>query len=385
MGKYEKLDSILKENLKAEYEPRKELNQKILQRAKEENMKKKLRPVAAAVLGVCLLGSVTTYAAIKYLTPSEVASEIYEDKYLAEAFEGEDAIFINEQMSGDGYVFTLLGITSGYGLNTYFDENGQEFYEDESYAVIAIEKEDGTAMPAVSDEDYDIGEFLVSPLLGDQNPWEVNIYTLSGGAAETVKDGIAYRIVSCKELNMFADRGVYIAICHDLEDLTKGYEVKKENCSISRKQDFTGLNVLFELPLDKEKANPEMAEKVLEEIFNPTPEESSEAEYDETLLTTGDLEDWQTYLSGEIVMDDLLNYCHIVDGSEQIVFPDEEGMYRIYRDGNLAESINEMFVDKNGNWQLSGYGCADTLDSLSISMYHYNEDGSVSFAQFTPN
>lgn len=385
MGKYEKLDSILKENLKAEYEPRKELNQKILQRAKEENMKKKLRPVAAAVLGVCLLGSVTTYAAIKYLTPSEVASEIYEDKYLAEAFEGEDAIFINEQMSGDGYVFTLLGITSGYGLNTYFDENGQEFYEDESYAVIAIEREDGTVMPAVSDEDYDIGEFLVSPLLGDQNPWEVNIYTLSGGAAETVKDGIAYRIVSCKELNMFADRGVYIAICHDLEDLTKGYEVKKENCSISRKQDFTGLNVLFELPLDKEKANPEMAKKVLEEIFNPTPEESSEAEYDETLLATGDLEDWQTYLSGEVVMDDLLNYCHIVDGSEQIVFPDEEGMYRIYRDGNLAESINEMFVDKNGNWQLSGYGCADTLDSLSISMYHYNEDGSVSFAQFTPN
>lgn len=389
MGKYEKLDSILKENLKAEYEPTSELNQKIFQRAKEEKMRKKIRPVAAAIAGVCIFGSIGTYAAVKYLTPSEVASEIYADKYLAAAFEGEHALQINEQVSEDGYIFTLLGITSGYGLNTYFDENGQEFYEDESYAVIAMEKEDGSAMTAVSDNNYDIGNFLVSPLLGDQNPWEVNIYSLSGGAAETVKDGIAYRIISCKELNMFADRGVYIAVCDGLEGLSKGYEVDKESCSISRNESYTGLNVLFQLPLDKKQADPVMAAQVLDEILNPVTDESDiaeyKAEYNENLLASDDLESWQTYLGGEVVMDDLLKYCHMVDGSEQIVFPDEEGIYKVYRDGDLSEYMNAEFIEKNGEWQLSGYSCADTLESLHMSMYHYNEDGSVRFAVFTPN
>ena len=228
MGKFDNMDFILKEALKPDYEPTDELNQKILRHIKEDKMMqkrkrkyvKKMSPVAAAaaILSICLLGGITTYAAIKYLTPSEAASEVFENGYLAEAFEEANAIQMNEQMTGDGYLFTLLGITSGKGLNGYLDAN------------------------------------------------------------------------------------------------------------------------------------------------------------EEKLLDMG------------MPSNDIIRRCHIVSGTEQTVSADETGGYKYYLEEDMLSSyIDAAFIDKSGDWQITGYGCDDTLDSLEISMYRYNADGTITFALFTPN
>lgn len=388
MSKHENIDFLLKNSLKPEYEPTDMLNQKVLRRAKESKMKKrKKRPaaVAAVLIGVALLGSATSYAAWKYLTPSEVASDMFENKYLAEAFKGENAIRMNEQRKGGGYVFTLLGITSGKELNGYLDESGQQLNESESYAVIAIENADGTPMP----KECDISRFLITPLLGDQDPWQVNIYSFDGFATEIARDGISYRIISCNDLNMFADRGVFLAVCHDLSDLKEGYTVNKDDGIISENESFSGLNVIFKLPLDAAKADRERAEQVLYEILNPVAEEMNETDKGNELYVKlpvpEDLKTWLSWLESGMPGNDVSRRCHRIDGSEQTVSADESGGYKLYCDGKVREYIEREFLNQSGDWQVISYTSEETVDSLEIIMYRYNEDGTVTFAGFTPD
>lgn len=89
-------------------------------------------------------------------------------------------------------------------------------------------------MPA----ENDISGMLATPLLGDQDPWRVNMHTLNGFAAQMTKDGVAYRIIGCNELNMFADRGVYLAICSGVSELNQAFEVDKNTHRITPKADY---------------------------------------------------------------------------------------------------------------------------------------------------
>lgn len=411
MGKIDQMDSILKNSLRPEYEPAWELNERILQRAREEKMsrksqniknaktqlrvlsknKKKARPfaAAAAIFGICILGSATAYAAIRYLTPSQVATQALDDPYLAAAFAEKQAVRLGEQKKADGYIFTLLGVTSGKGLNHCLDTDSASLDQSESYAVLAIEKEDGTAMPDISDAGYELDRFLVSPLIGGQDPMRVNVYSLDGSAAEIVHEGIAYRIVSCKELDMFADRGVYLAVCRGLDDLRDGYVMDDRNGKLSCREDFDGLNVLFELPLDAEKADHEAAEAVLTELASANDtvaaSEDGESGGSEAFAAPQDLKEWLRELEAGMSGDETEKRCHIVAGSEQMVSPDETGAYTLEDDNGLREYMTKEFVDQSGSWQITGYDYADTLDSLQISMYQYHADGTVTFALFTPD
>lgn len=269
-------------------------------------------------MGICILGSAIAYAAIKYLTPSQVAIRAPEDSYLAAAFEEKQAVRINEQKKEDGYIFTLLGMTSGKGLNQCLDAEDVTLQQRETYAVLAIEKEDGTAMPRISDAEYGMDRFLVSPLIGDQDPMRVNLYSLDGFAAEIVHEGIAYRIISCKELDMFADRGVYLAVCHELNDLENGYETDADKGQIACREDFAGLNLLFELPLDSKAADREAAERVLTEIKAVNAGEAV-AEDEKTLLSEEsaspqDLKEWLLELEAGMQGNEVVRRCHIVAG-----------------------------------------------------------------------
>lgn len=228
-------------------------------------------------MGICILGSAIAYAAIKYLTPSQVAIRAPEDSYLAAAFEEKQAVRINEQ-----------------------------------------KKEDGTAMPRISDAEYGMDRFLVSPLIGDQDPMRVNLYSLDGFAAEIVHEGIAYRIISCKELDMLADRGVYLAVCHELNDLENGYETDADKGQIACREDFAGLNLLFELPLDSKAADREAAERVLTEIKAVNAGEAV-AEDEKTLLSEEsaspqDLKEWLLELEAGMQGNEVVRRCHIVAG-----------------------------------------------------------------------
>ena len=113
-------DELLKQALAPYEEPDFWLNQKILREVREKKSMKKRNykkiPAiifsAALVLGV---GTITTFAAWKYLMPNEVA-EVVKNEKLADAFMTEEAVFINETQSYGGYHVTFLGIVSGNNL-----------------------------------------------------------------------------------------------------------------------------------------------------------------------------------------------------------------------------------------------------------------------------
>ena len=154
------LEQLLRQALSLEEEPDYWLNQKILRKAKETDMRnkthrKKMPAVVLAAAAVLFVGSLTTAAAWKYLTPDKVAEEV-EDQGLAAAFQGKDAVSINESQEYGNYRITLLGIVSGKNLSKYVnsDDKTGDINDDRTYVVTAIENIDGSPRPRTSDDDY---------------------------------------------------------------------------------------------------------------------------------------------------------------------------------------------------------------------------------------
>ena len=138
------LDELLRHALTPTQQPDFRLNRKILNQAKElrDMRKKAMRRLPAAVLTAALIlgaGSLTAFAAWRYLTPEDVAQEMNDTK-LAEAFLGGEAVMVNETQSYGGYDLTLLGIVSGENLSKY-----SAAMSDKTYAVVAIAKSGRTA------------------------------------------------------------------------------------------------------------------------------------------------------------------------------------------------------------------------------------------------
>ncbi|MBD5468762.1 MAG: DUF4179 domain-containing protein [Lachnospiraceae bacterium] len=221
--------------------------------------KKRIPVVAFAACATLLLSSMGVFAAWKYLTPAEVA-EGFQDEGLSAAFHGEDAIEINETQEYGGYRITLLGIVSGKNLSHYIGTDYQgDIEDDRSYVVTAIENADGTPRPMVSDEAYGEDPFFVSPLIGGLNPWMYNAVTLGGGYTEYIVDGIQYRITECDNVEIFADRGLYLSVNDGVFFENSAYHMDPVTGVITRNEEYSGVNALFRLPIDVNKANPDAA------------------------------------------------------------------------------------------------------------------------------
>ena len=136
-----KVDEIMKNALASEVEPGEELNQRIILRWKEHtNMKKQVARKVYAVAAACgvLMVSVTVGAAVKYLTPEQVAerSGMDQEKIQA-AFQSPDAIEINESQEAGDYRFTLMGITTEKGLEES-DVSAEINVQGDMYAIVAV-------------------------------------------------------------------------------------------------------------------------------------------------------------------------------------------------------------------------------------------------------
>ena len=255
-----RLDDLLRHALTPEDEPNVWLNQKVINRVKEhrkmvgKSIKRFPAAAVVAVLVLCL-SSVTVYAAIKFLSPAEVAEEMQDEK-LAEVLLGENTVVINETQNYGDYNATLLSIVSGELLSDYpyYNANGS-IVADRTYAVVAIEKVDGTPMPDTSEEAYGELQFFVSPLIGDYNPAFYNIASMSGNYADIVEDGILYRLLECDNIEIFADHTLYLCITEGTFYNTEAYNYDEVTREISRNEEYEGLNGLFVLPIDVSKAD----------------------------------------------------------------------------------------------------------------------------------
>lgn len=260
------IDKILRQALSPTAEPSDELNNKILLRAKEnENMKLRKKRIFIITAAAVIACAATAAAAIRYLAPKEIAQSV-SDNSLARAFESKDAVEVNETQEYGGYRVTFLGVISGSGLSDFTASADGVELEDRTYAVTAIEKSDGTPMPSASDDNYGEVSFLVSPLIKGLNPVHFNAFTMNGGYTDIVKDGILYRLAECDNVEMFADRGAYLCVSTSMSYDINAYNYDEKTGDITRNNNYDGLNALFELPLDKSRADRDEADKYIKEI-----------------------------------------------------------------------------------------------------------------------
>lgn len=257
------LDTLLKQALAPTKEPEDRLNKKIMGQVKETdimNMKKVRKIPAAAIATVFVIatGSLTAYASWKYLTPESITKKL-NDSRLTDAFQGKDAVSINETQTIAGYQVTFLGIVSGKDISQYESKSNQEILHDRSYCVTAVKREDGTPMPDTSEDAYSDLSFFVSPLIKGYDPVDYNVFTMHGNYTEFVENGILYRLTECDNVEIFADHGLYLCVCDGWLYNQEAYHYNEASGVISRNENYTGLNALFQLPVDVSKADPRAA------------------------------------------------------------------------------------------------------------------------------
>ncbi|WP_454052876.1 hypothetical protein [Clostridium sp. Marseille-Q7071] len=269
MKNSEQLDQLLKQALSPTVEPSEDLNQKIINQLKENNIMKpvykKRISVALIAAALTLAMSITAFAALHLLNSKQVTEHLGNQK-LAHAFDSKNAIKINESVVSGGYNFNLLGIVSGRGLSD-FRSSAEDIHPDRTYAVVSITKQDGSKMPNTQDEEYGKVPFFISSLIKGQKPWLVNIASMNGGYSEFVIDGVMYRLIECDDVEMFADRGLYLCISTSSFYDVNAFNYNEKTGEITPNTDYNGANALFNLPLDVTKANNKKAEKYLQELL----------------------------------------------------------------------------------------------------------------------
>ncbi len=270
MKNSDKLDQLLKQALSPTVEPSEDLNQKIINQLKESNI---MKPVYKKRISVALIAtvltlamSITAFAALHLLNSKQVAEHLGDQK-LAHAFDSKNAIKINESIVSGGYNFNLLGIVSGKGLSDFESYAEDIIRPDRTYAVVSIAKQDGSKMPNTQDEEYGKVPFFISSLIKGQKPWLVNIASMNGGYSEFVIDGVMYRLIECDDVEMFADRGLYLCISTSSFYDVNAFNYNEETGEITPNADYNGANALFNLPLDVTKVDHGKAEKYLQELL----------------------------------------------------------------------------------------------------------------------
>ena len=351
---------------------------------------RRLRIPAAAMIAavVIVAGSVSAYAAWRYLTPEQVA-QTAEDQKLAAAFEGEDAVAVNAVQEYGNYRITLLGIVSGKNLSQYagWDENG-DVLDDRTYVVTAIENADGTPRPDTSEDGYGEEPFFVSPLIEGLNPAIYNSVTMNGSYFEIVQNGVQYRIAECNNVEMFADRQVYLCVNDGSFYNNEAYLYNETSGSIKRNEEYQGVNALFILPLDKSKADKEAADKYVKEFEKEWNQEADSAGTgaEETKGEESEGEGFLSQLSKKIEnwkQEDFDKNAKLI--KEMEIAPNEDGdfeyEYEIENEGAGSKGTlgMEMLSERDdGNMaKFRSIISGDSPQSAYIETYTLKEDGNM--------
>lgn len=379
----DKLDDLLKNALAPFEEPSAWLNKRIIQIAKGDITMRKpfyktARIAIAAAAVVLAAGGVTTYAAWKYLSMEEVAREVKDDK-LAKAFQGKDAIHINESQTYGKYKVTLIGVTSGKDLTEYYmaDGDGAKF-EDRTYAVTAVENKDGSPMP----KDSAGTDFLVTPLIKGERPWQCNIFYMNGGSSSFVKDGILYYLSEWDNFEVFAKRGVYLGVLDSGFLDNTVFDFDEKTGEITRNKDYKGMNALFTVPMDESKADEAAADALLEKWQKDTEGDEGEGSTAEDGEPLDGLEEevkkWD--------IDRIQKEAVLVKDSVKTVKADKDGLLNYSwkwngYGGSISVSEKEIFKKgQAGMSELYGVVNGDGEKDLIFEAYCRNEDGTVTFS-----
>jgi len=223
------------------------------------NRTKKITLLAAAA--VALL-AVTVSAAVLWLTPAQVAEEL-NDPMLAEAFQSEAAVILNETQTVGDYTVTLMGMVSGANISQWC----ADVQESRTYAVVSVVRTDGTPL---TEENYDVvpcGAFTVTPLVSGYDPRAVNVFTLNGACSSFLRDGRAYYVLDTQSLEIFSDHTVYLALYEGFAAPSYERFSLAEDGTVDLRDNVTGC--MFTLPLDTHTADPDAARAFVESTGIP--------------------------------------------------------------------------------------------------------------------
>lgn len=248
---------------------------------KKQNNRKRSRIWQAAVV-MALIAAIGTsvFAGPSQMSPAELASWAHLPA-VAELFEGDTAVTVEESRSMGDYVVTLHAVVTSKPKD---DQDIPKVLTDygRTYIALSFQRKDGKAMadsfrhnlrasPVVDGYEPD---WVADPDVGDSNPYliPVNDSTMEAGDFSMVENGVFYYLFSCDNLEVFADHTVKLAVFRDEDSngrstfLWPGEKVfqKEEDGTVSFRLSLPA-RVMFTLPLDETKADPETAKKMLEQ------------------------------------------------------------------------------------------------------------------------
>lgn len=233
-----------------------------LQKGETAMKQHKLTVAFAIVLAAACLGGCVCAASV-LLSAGEAAAAAGPDA-VATLFEGDDAVEIHETQRDAGYDVTLLGLVTGDHLteswNSSWTEEGPK--NGTTYAVLAVQKSDRTPMPELTDtaDDFLLSNTFAQPVLAipELNPMA---YTLHAETYSTTVDGVRYLLIACDNVEIFADRDVVLCVSTGGSNFsTFAFCYDESTGAITANPDYAGVNLVFDLPLDRLKADPEAAQ-----------------------------------------------------------------------------------------------------------------------------
>lgn len=234
-----------------------------------KNMGYKRKIWAAAIAAACVLAlSVTAVATVKYLSRDEILDEM-RDAGAQEAFGKGEVLEVNQVIESGDYLFTLYGVATREALaeNDLDIFNGGNLKDEGStFVVLSIAYKDGTPMPSTRDPEYNEIEFFVSPLIQGLDPWLYNAISMGGSYGEMERNGILYRIMECDDIALFADRKLYLCIMDSTFYRKNAYIYNEADGTITPNEDYEGVNVLFDLPIDASRADAKKAQEYLKRL-----------------------------------------------------------------------------------------------------------------------
>jgi len=372
-------EQVLKQSLATSAEPDEKLNESILHQLKERNHMKKTykKKLSAALLATALLVvlSISAYAASQLFSAKEVAEHLG-DRLLASAFESKDAIEINESKASGDYLFTLHGLVSGAGLSE-FRHSAEEIYPDRTYAVVSITRQDGNPMPSTADSEYNSDPFFISPLIKGQKPWQVNIVTMNGGYSEIVIDGVLYRLIECDQVEIFADRGVYLAISSGSPFFnTQAFEYDETTGEIQAIEEYAGASVLFELPLNTTKADHMKAEAYLEELLRPWSEEASDRNEQSSEAEGEEWSNWIDSIRAKIRNGEEIGET-ITESIQEVDYDDSGNITYSYDGWSVVASIEQLFDEGQTGFTDRRLPISGDDHRMSAVLFHRDENGVI--------
>lgn len=234
-----------------------------------KNMGYKRKIWAAATAAACVLVmSVTAVATVKYLSRDEILDEMM-DAGAQEAFEKGEVLEINQVIESGDYLFTLYGVATRETLaenDLDIFSGGNSRDEGNTFVVLSIAYKDGTPMPSTHDPEYNEIEFFVSPLIQGLDPFLYNAIYMGGGYGEMERNGVLYRIMECDDIALFADRELYLCITDSTFYKKNAFLYNEVDGTITPNEDYEGVNVLFNLPIDASRADAGKAEEYLKRL-----------------------------------------------------------------------------------------------------------------------